>query len=53
MRNLLTASRRRYLYGIAIAAVPVLVLCGWLDPKAAPIVLPLIMAILNVSDDDR
>lgn len=46
----LDATVRTYLYGIAIAAVPVLVYFGLLEPEATPIVLPLILAVLNVRD---
>lgn len=43
---------RRYLYGVCIAAVPVAVYAGWLPAEASPVILPLILAILNVNDDD-
>lgn len=51
MKNILTPAVRRWLYGIAIAFVPVAIFLGWLKPEAAPIVLPLIMAIFNVQGD--
>lgn len=49
--SIFTPTVRRYLYGICIAAVPVLVYFELLPPEAAPIILPLVLAILNVSDD--
>jgi len=42
------AAIRMWLYGVAIAAVPVAVYFGWIEPEASPIVLPLILAVLNV-----
>lgn len=43
---------RRYLYSVCIAAVPVAVYFGWLPPEASPVLLPLVLAVLNVNDDD-
>lgn len=51
MKKYLDATVRRYLYGVAIAAVPVLVYFGLLEPEATPIVLPLILAVFNVRDE--
>lgn len=51
MTNYLTPAFRRYLYGIAIAFVPLAALWGWISPEALPLVLPLIVAVLNVNDD--
>ena len=51
MKTLLTPRFRRWLYGIAIAFVPLAVYAGWLAPEASPIVIPLILAVLNVNDD--
>jgi hypothetical protein len=41
--------------GVCIAAVPVLIYFGLLPAEAAPVLLPLVLAILNVRDvtDDR
>lgn len=51
MSKFVTPAVRRWLYGIAIAFVPLAVYLGWLEPEASPIVIPLILAILNVQDD--
>lgn len=51
MQKILSANVRRYVYGICIAAVPVLVYFDLLPPEAAPVILPLVLAILNVQDD--
>jgi DMSO/TMAO reductase YedYZ heme-binding membrane subunit len=42
---------RRWVYGVAIAAVPFAVYAGWIDPEASPIVLPLILALVMVKPD--
>lgn len=54
----LTANRRRYLYGVAKYAVPLLIALGYLTESLAPLILALLGAILvpevagrNVSDD--
>jgi len=51
MKNLLNPALRRYIYGVCIAAVPVLVYLGLLPAEAAPVILPLVLALLNVQDD--
>lgn len=50
MEKLLTPKVRKYIYGVCIAAVPVLVYFELLPAGAAPIMLPLVMALLNVND---
>jgi len=50
MGKLLNSKVRRWLYGVCIAAVPVLVYFKLLPPEASPVILPLILAILNVED---
>lgn len=50
LKNILTPVVRRWLYGVAIAFVPVAVLLGWLKPEAVPVILPLIMAVFFVND---
>lgn len=52
MDKIFTRSVRKYIYGICIAAVPVLVFCGVLEPEAAALVLPLVLAILNLTPED-
>jgi len=50
--KLFSSKGRRWIYGVCIAAVPVLVYFKVLPPEAAPIILPLVMAILNVNDEE-
>lgn len=38
---------RRWLYGVVSAAIPVAIYLGWLDPQAAPLILPLVLAAFN------
>lgn len=47
----MTPELRRWVYRCAIAAVPVLVYYGLLSPTAVPLLLPLILALLNVNDE--
>lgn len=42
---------RRWVYGVAIAAVPLAVYAKWIQPEAAPLVLPLILALVMVRPD--
>lgn len=49
----LPRTARMYLYGIAIAFVPLAVYFGWIEPEAAPIILPLIVAILNITPKEK
>lgn len=51
MKNPFTPTVRRYLYGIAIAFVPLAAYFGWIELEAVPLVLPLILAVLNVQSD--
>ncbi|GMM94764.1 hypothetical protein [Microbacterium sp. MTN4-26] len=51
MKKFLTPAIRRYVYGVCIAAVPVLIYFDLLPADAAPVILPLVLAILNVQDD--
>lgn len=44
----LTPKVRAYLYSVSIAAVGVLIYFGVLEPEAAPVIAPLIVALLNV-----
>ncbi|WP_295012482.1 hypothetical protein [uncultured Microbacterium sp.] len=42
---------RRWIYGVAIAAVPVAVYYRWIEPEAAPLFTPLILALVMVKSD--
>lgn len=48
----LTPARRRWLYRVSIAAFAVAVFYGLIDPEAAPLGLALVLALLNVNDED-
>ena len=52
MKQIFTRPVRKWIYGIAIAAVPVLVYLRAMEPAAAALVLPLILAILNLTPTD-
>lgn len=52
MNKILSPATRRWVYGVCIAAVPVLVYFKLLPPEAAPVILPLVLAVLNVTDTE-
>ena len=43
---------RKYLYAVFIALVPVAVYFGWIDVEASVVILPLILALLNLTPKD-
>ena len=43
---------RRWLYGIAIALIPIAVSTGWIEPPMAGLLIPLVVAILNPTRPD-
>lgn len=52
MSKVLTREVRKYIYAVAIAFVPLAIYLGWIEPEAAAIVLPLILAVLNLTPKD-
>jgi hypothetical protein len=42
---------RAWIYGVAVAFVPLAVYLGWMTIEASPLVLALILAILNLNPD--
>lgn len=50
MTRIFSKAVRGWIYGVAIAAVPVLVYFDALPAEAAPVILPLILAVLNLND---
>ncbi|MFS6529699.1 hypothetical protein V8Z69_07475 [Microbacterium aurugineum] len=52
MNKVFNSKVRKWLYGVCIAAVPVLVYFKLLPPEASPIILPLVLAVLNVNETD-
>ncbi|TDL43606.1 hypothetical protein [Microbacterium oleivorans] len=51
MTRFLTPNVRRWIYGVCIAAVPVLVYFDLLPAEAAPVILPLVLAVFNVKEE--
>lgn len=51
LRAVFSYRNRAYIYHVALAAVPVAIWEGWMDPKLAPLALPLLVAILKLSPD--
>lgn len=45
----LSREGRKWLYGVAVVAIPLLVLYGAIDPKAAPLWLAFLAALLGVA----
>lgn len=52
MSRILNRTVRGYIYAVCIAAVPVLVYFDLIPAEAAPVVLPLVLALLNLRDAD-
>ena len=52
MKKFFTKKVRIWIYSVAIAFVPVAVAKGWMDPQSAALVLPLVLALLNLTPDD-
>lgn len=48
--GILTPGLRRWAYGVSVAAVGVAVFAGWLPVDAAPVIVPLLMALFFVGD---
>lgn len=48
IKRLLTPAVRRWLYGVCLAALPLLVFYGLVSPEASPVWLALLVALLNV-----
>lgn len=53
MNKYLTPPRRRWIYGLALAALPLLVYFGLVAPEAMPLWLAFLLALLNVKDDEE
>ena len=52
MKKVLTRQVRKYVYTVAIAFVGLAVYLGWISAEALPVVLPLILALLNLTPED-
>ena len=50
--HVLPRTIRKYIYGIGLAAIPVLVYYKVMDPEAAALALPLLLALLNLTPED-
>jgi hypothetical protein len=42
----LTPEVRKWIYGVSVATIPVLIVFGWLDDNRAPAILGLLNAVL-------
>lgn len=51
MNKVFTPTVRRWIYGIAIAAIALAVQQGLIDSATALVIAPLVLAILNVKPD--
>lgn len=51
--NIFNSTTRKYIYGICIAALPVLIYFKLMPAEAAPIILPLVLAILNIQEPQK
>jgi hypothetical protein len=47
----LTPARRRWLYRVSIAAIPLGIALGWFDARTAALIVPLLVALLNVNPE--
>lgn len=52
MRKFFPRAVRAWIYSVAVAAVPVVVALDWADPQVLALVLPLVLALLNLSPED-
>ena len=48
----LTPARRRWLYRVLLAAIPLLIMYGIIDESAAPLVIALLAAVLGLGTAD-
>lgn len=51
MNKYLTPNVRRWIYGVCVAALPLLIYFGLVEPEAAPLWLAFVVAFLNVQDE--
>ena len=52
MKKILTRSVRKYIYGVAVVAIPVLAYFDVMEPAGLALMLPLLMALLNLTPAD-
>lgn len=52
MNRVLNRTVRKWVYGVAVASVPVLVHYGVMDVEASALLLPLVLALLNLTPAD-
>lgn len=53
MSKILTREVRKYLYGVSIAALTLVVLLGYVPVATAVGAIPLITALLNLTPEDK
>lgn len=52
LKRMLSRDVRKYIYGVAIAAFPVLIYFGLMEPEVSPMMLVLLLALLNLEEKD-
>lgn len=52
LKTIFTRTVRKYIYLVALAAVPLVVALGWADPQILALALPVLLALLNLTPDD-
>lgn len=52
MAKYLTPTVRRWVYGVCLASLPLLVHFDVVEPEASPLFLAFALALLNVQDED-
>lgn len=52
MQNIFTRPVRKWVYGVTIALIPVLVYAGVMEPAGAALIAPLALALLNLTPED-
>lgn len=53
IKKLFKKSVRRYIYLVFVALIPVAVYFGVIPPEASVVILPLILALLNLTPDEE
>ena len=51
MNTILTPAVRKWLYGLCLAALPLLIYAGLVAPEASPLWLAFVVALLNVTPE--
>lgn len=49
LRKVFNRNVRAYIYSVAVASISFAVAVGWLQPEVLPVLLPLALALLNLT----